>query len=99
LFLAPAIVTPAASSSGVENSDWMDDAKHAARCSYCYASSKPPEALKPVNHPTSLTAPDPFGTLLESRELAAGADLPSELLDELQRRHAAGQSRSRPATH
>lgn len=49
-----------------------------------------PEALKPVNHATWLTARDPFGTLLESRELEPFADLRAELTRELESRAADG---------
>lgn len=55
-----------------------------------------PEALKPVNHPTWLTARDPFGALLESRELEPFADLRAELMAELERRAADGWTIEEP---
>jgi len=49
-----------------------------------------PEALKAVGQPRWLTARDPFGKLLESRELPRGTDLGAELMAEYERRTVSG---------
>ena len=48
------------------------------------------DSLTAVDHPTWLTARDPFGALLESRELPAGADLRSVLMTEYELRRSDG---------
>lgn len=62
----------------------------------CMRRRHGPEALKPVNEPTWITARDPFGKLLESRELAPYADLRAELLADLKRRTAEGWAIEEP---
>ena len=69
----------------------LSDASRMARTRCRYTDS-----LTPVDHPTRLTVRHPFGELLESRELAPGADLRGVLMSEYAKRAADGWSCEEP---